>query len=1541
MANSGNSGKRGRPFLPGQSGNPNGRPKGRTDSVERTDGWKNVLTGIGTARDKRRGVDFCADICTNQEAKELWRGDDMAARIINTIPNEAMRPGFRVKMPKKSQGEAIDSLLEELGTSGAFIQAKSFARAYGGGAIFPVINDGAGDLRTPLNEDRISTIDHLKVYEPRELWPTEYYTDPLDAKYGKPSIYRLVPITSNVLASSFNFEIHESRLIIFHGIRVSREQPAGANTGWDDSVLSRCKGVLADYSMTWSAAAALVNDFAQAVLQLEGLGDLVARDGGKQLQDRLEVLDIVRSVTRMMVIDKNDAYERKTTPIGGLPEMLDRWSTRLAAAADMPVTLLMGQSPAGMNATGASDIRFFYDRVAVAQNEMQPLLERLVYLVLRSNDGPTKGKEPAVWSVEFNALWEPSEKEAAEARLIQAQVDQLYLQNQVLTPDVVLEHRFGGDVYSYDTRVDVEELKRQAQAENDALAAGAAADLRTTGGGVPGGIVTPGSSAPVAGGAPGAMPTTGGAAPAGADIQSTVLNGAQVSSLVSIVSSAAAGEISRDSAAHIIMVAYQLPLDRAMSLLGPEGFEPASKAPAPGPGGRPTGAPPTGSGGAPPSGGNGGGTGGDGGPTSTKVDRADMIERRGSKWVVLSADGEDVLGKHDTKADAIAQLQAIEAAKHAAKYDWDIDVIDDAEREYDDREYMREDDDREYVRVPAGEPGGGQFGSGGGGSSASDRSKKFGDAGTHKAIIKSLSTKSINKLTPTERKVAHALAGPKISDKKLVEATGMKPDDVRNAVESIKQKLGTPLGETLRETLKRTGVTKEAIETHGSPEAAKPADPITMPDANGLENMQPTQEALRDLGNAAREGTLARSAATAKYVFPSGVRSLPAVTGPLPAPRPALPDVPESERSAAWAAAKETASVAQQTAVAQYANIEHRDINAALRSGEPDNATAKDLRAFIAAAPKLKADAVVYRGSKNGERLGKLNPGDVMVDLGFVSTSTERDAAMIFAGRESSVLFEIEVDKGAPMAAVFDEEREILFPPRTAFQVLSSRTETLPSKVENGRTIQTGRTVRVVRAKMVLASGWETAGTKRIDTGAYRCDTGEPTGFEDRIMWDDGDVGILSADDARTDDWDESLHPRAEDGKFGEGGGAPGAKSSSSIGTGAANFGGGRKSAPATVKSEPKRAAKPKEALVPRVATPGTTVATPTALPDDPAKYFKNMGDKMVPLDKLETTRARPEGIENGAKLMADAHNGEHDKRDPISVIPNPDGTYKVVDGNSTTNIAEAAGWKELPVHIETPADTDRRINKEVKSAEAKLKYGKDVYKAAKQTLKAHADGLDGLKSRLEEVAKGKVGQPRDKTTWSALDKVESKRLEAIKDGKPIKYKTVADLQDLSGARVVSANIDDVRATAAAIADRFEVIGKPDDYIEKPLDTGYRSYHMIIKDDDGLVKEIQIRTPNQDKWAIWGHDPYKPQNAAQKAAVGTKLAPGPRRDEVLAFGKAMAERYLAIDKGEAVPEKPPQLAQDMIDIFGRLDRKDRLDSVATSAHTKGARRGSR
>lgn len=476
--------QRGRPFAPGKSGNPSGRRTGGG----RFDGWYSALTGLGTvAKDKRESTGFGARIVSVIEARELWRGSDIAARVIETIPREMFRQGFDVQIDDdKELGEEFGGVLEELSASDALRRAKEFERAYGGAAIFPVINDGTADLSLPLNEDRISSVGHLQVLEPRELTPQTYYTDPMNPKFGRPEMFLLTPLSGYV--GSATVLIHETRLIVFPGIRVSRDMTIGTMAGWGDSVLSRLVEVLRDFETAYSSSAVLIADFAQAVWKMKDLAEIFAFDRDEKFFKRMQAMELSRSVTRAVIIDSEEEFKRESTSLTGLPDLLDRLQNRLAVAADMPQTKLFGRSPQGMSATGEGEARDWYDQVKSKQDETKPQVDRLVYLTMRAKDGPTGGAEPEGWCVEFRPLWQPSELDQANVRKVMADTDAVYIANAVLSPEEVAMARFGGGRYSIETQVDFAARERlepaaappaktEQQLEDEKRAADAAAAI--------------------------------------------------------------------------------------------------------------------------------------------------------------------------------------------------------------------------------------------------------------------------------------------------------------------------------------------------------------------------------------------------------------------------------------------------------------------------------------------------------------------------------------------------------------------------------------------------------------------------------------------------------------------------------------------------------------------------------------------------------------------------------------------------------------------------------------------------------------------------------------------------------------------------------------------------------------------------------------------------------------------------------------------------------------------------------------------------------
>lgn len=434
-------------------------PKSR---APRRDGWENTYTGMGIlGRDKRLGGTFAADVITQREAEEIWTGDDIAARIIETIPDEMLRAGHCPKVEgDKDLTELMESEGDRLNLTEVCRRALYYARAYGGAGVLMGADDGSKDLSLPLAEDRIRSFDWLNVLTPQELQPVKYYSDPRAARYGEISVYRIVPLDTPPDSKAVGEMplVHESRIVRFGGVATSRGATLrNINPGWDNSILVRIQRIVNDFQDAWAGAAILLNDFAPPVLKIKGLAKVLASASGDSLSERARSLELSRSIARTIILDSEEEWSRQTTNVTGLGDLLEKLMLRLAAAANMPVSLLMGQSPAGLNATGDSDIRWFYDQVRARQDRhLEPALKRLYTVAFLNRAGPAKGKVPENWEIEFEPLWQMTALEEAQVRKTQAETDVAYITAQVVTPQEIARSRFGGDGWSSDTHIDVD-----------------------------------------------------------------------------------------------------------------------------------------------------------------------------------------------------------------------------------------------------------------------------------------------------------------------------------------------------------------------------------------------------------------------------------------------------------------------------------------------------------------------------------------------------------------------------------------------------------------------------------------------------------------------------------------------------------------------------------------------------------------------------------------------------------------------------------------------------------------------------------------------------------------------------------------------------------------------------------------------------------------------------------------------------------------------------------------------------------------------------
>ena len=97
-----------------------------------------------------------------------------------------------------------------------------------------------------------------------------------------------------------------------------------------------------------------------------------------QLSARFSYASAMKSINNLLLLGDGETWARQRIDFAGLPELVRTFLQVAAGAADVPVTRLLGQSPAGLSATGDHDTRNYYDMIAARQElDLRPRLERL------------------------------------------------------------------------------------------------------------------------------------------------------------------------------------------------------------------------------------------------------------------------------------------------------------------------------------------------------------------------------------------------------------------------------------------------------------------------------------------------------------------------------------------------------------------------------------------------------------------------------------------------------------------------------------------------------------------------------------------------------------------------------------------------------------------------------------------------------------------------------------------------------------------------------------------------------------------------------------------------------------------------------------------------------------------------------------------------------------------------------------------------------------------------------------------------------------
>lgn len=426
----------------------------------RLDNYQNPDNGFGGSNDPTNKMVFDPRGFNNKAGFEnLYVFNWLAARIINTIPEDAFREWIDFKSPNADFIKTMNEVLEEFDVRAKCQETSVNGRLYGGALMIIGADDGQ-DIAEPLDEDNIKEIKYLTVLDRYQVVIDKVFNDPLKANFGEPAVYSLQPFNTlsaqgiDPIVSTENMKVHSSRTARIDGEFLPSLLKA-KNQGWGGSTLLALQRDLQHYGTSIQSVAVLLQDYITKVLQVENLAELLQNKDSSALDARLKFALSNQSSIGMTLIGKDEELKKIQTPTTGLKDLVEIMTQNVSASAKIPRTRLFGQQLGKL--AGATETTVEYDDT-VKGYQVEKVRTPLNYLLtILSKDKSRFPVQEDDWQWSFNPLRQDTNKQKAENNKNQADADAVYIDRGVLTPEEVAKNRFSPDGGSLDTVVDLDE----------------------------------------------------------------------------------------------------------------------------------------------------------------------------------------------------------------------------------------------------------------------------------------------------------------------------------------------------------------------------------------------------------------------------------------------------------------------------------------------------------------------------------------------------------------------------------------------------------------------------------------------------------------------------------------------------------------------------------------------------------------------------------------------------------------------------------------------------------------------------------------------------------------------------------------------------------------------------------------------------------------------------------------------------------------------------------------------------------------------------
>lgn len=342
----------------------------------------------------------------------IHRGSWLGGVAVDLVADDMTRAGteFKSEMSPDDEGN-MERAATTLGIWETTNETVKWGRLYGG-SIAVMLIDGQ-DMKTPLRLETVGR-NQFKGLLSLDRWMVEPSLEDLCTDFGPhlglPNYYRVTAASPALKGMT----IHHSRIAYrLVGVQLPYQQRLTENL-WGISVLERLYDRMIAFDSASTGAAQLVYKSYLRTLSIEGMREIVAA-GGAPLAGLTQYVEMMRryqGIEGITLIDGSDSYDQQThSAFSGLSDALNQFGQQLSGALQIPLVRLFGQSPAGLNSSGESDLRTFYDHIR--QQQRRHLLGGITttYKLIAQSEGI---QLPPDFSLDFKSLWDLDDVQKAE-----------------------------------------------------------------------------------------------------------------------------------------------------------------------------------------------------------------------------------------------------------------------------------------------------------------------------------------------------------------------------------------------------------------------------------------------------------------------------------------------------------------------------------------------------------------------------------------------------------------------------------------------------------------------------------------------------------------------------------------------------------------------------------------------------------------------------------------------------------------------------------------------------------------------------------------------------------------------------------------------------------------------------------------------------------------------------------------------------------------------------------------------------------------------